>query len=342
MRERKRLIRHVISDVTLIKAGEHITAHVRFAGGQADTINVPRPLRAWETHTTPPETLAVIDQLLAEHTHDEAVSILNARGLTGGWRKPFTVASLTALCKAHGVPTLRERLRAQGMLTVEETAHQLGVSTDTVAAWRRHGLLTARRVDGRRSHLYHPGQGRPPLLDKTEAAGRREADGRLSANQLAAQFGVSSSTVTRWHRLGLITAVSVEHHGVLYPAGQPRPTPSQIVAAGRPPACRDQQLITGGQLATRLHVARSTVYKWYRLGLIEAVAADYRGRQLYRPDQPPPDPAEITTARTAASTTTGTPRPRKCQTRRVGYDQRKPRNPPPTRQTAGTPPRGAV
>src|SRR5664280_3622888 len=104
MRERKRLIRHVISDVTLIKAGEHITAHVRFAGGQADTINVPRLLRAWETHTTPPETLAVIDQLLAEHTHDEAVSILNARGLTGGWRKPFTVASLTALCKAHGVP----------------------------------------------------------------------------------------------------------------------------------------------------------------------------------------------------------------------------------------------
>src|SRR5664279_5210258 len=132
MRERKRLSRHVSSDVTLIKAGEHITAHVRFAGGQADTINVPRPLRAWETHTTPPETLTIIDELLAEHTHDEAVAILNARGLTGGWRKPFTVASLTTLCKAHGVPTLRERLRAQGMLTVEETAHQLGVSTDTV------------------------------------------------------------------------------------------------------------------------------------------------------------------------------------------------------------------
>ena len=54
MRERKRLIRHLINDVTLIKAGEHITAHVRFAGGQTDTINVPRPLRAWETHTTPP------------------------------------------------------------------------------------------------------------------------------------------------------------------------------------------------------------------------------------------------------------------------------------------------
>ena len=341
MRERKRLIRHLINDVTLIKAGEHITAHVRFAGGQTDTINVPRPLRAWETHTTPPETLTIIDELLAEHTHDEAVAILNARGLTGGWRTPFTVASLTALCKAHGIPALRERLRAQGMLTVEETARQLGVSTDTVATWRRQGLLTARRVDGRRSHLYHPGQGRPPLHHKTEAADRR-ADGLLSANQLAAQLGVSSSTVTRWHRLGLITAVPVEHHGVLYPDGQRRPTPAQIIAAGRPLAYRHQQLITGGQLATRLHVARSTIYKWYRLGLIEAVAADYRGRHLYRPDQQPPDPAEITTARTAASTDTATTRPRKCQTRPARYDQRKRRNPPPTRQTAGTPPRGAV
>jgi excisionase family DNA binding protein len=285
--------------------------------------------------------LTIIDELLAEHTHDEAVAILNARGLTGGWRTPFTVASLTALCKAHGIPALRERLRAQGMLTVEETARQLGVSTDTVATWRRQGLLTARRVDGRRSHLYHPGQGRPPLHHKTEAADRR-ADGLLSANQLAAQLGVSSSTVTRWHRLGLITAVPVEHHGVLYPDGQRRPTPAQIIAAGRPLAYRHQQLITGGQLATRLHVARSTIYKWYRLGLIEAVAADYRGRHLYRPDQQPPDPAEITTARTAASTATATTRPRKCQTRPARYDQRKRRNPPPTRQTAGTPARGAV
>lgn len=105
----------------------------RSAGTLLPTENPDEP----ETHTTPPEALTIIDELLAEHTHDEAVAILNARGLTGGWRTPFTVASLTALCKAHGIPALRERLRAQGMLTVEETARQLGVSTDTVATWRR-------------------------------------------------------------------------------------------------------------------------------------------------------------------------------------------------------------
>jgi DNA-binding transcriptional MerR regulator len=32
------------------------------------------------------------------------------------------------------------------VLAVEETARQLGVSTDTVATWRRQGLLTAKKL----------------------------------------------------------------------------------------------------------------------------------------------------------------------------------------------------
>jgi hypothetical protein len=32
---------------------------------QSHTLTVPRPLRVWEEHTTPPSTIALIDQLLA-------------------------------------------------------------------------------------------------------------------------------------------------------------------------------------------------------------------------------------------------------------------------------------
>ena len=38
MRERKRLIRLLVTDVTLIKTGEQITAHVRLSGGQQHTL----------------------------------------------------------------------------------------------------------------------------------------------------------------------------------------------------------------------------------------------------------------------------------------------------------------
>jgi len=161
-RERKRLIRLLICDVTLIKTDEHITARVRLSGGQLHTLTVPRPLRAWEAHTTPASTIALIDGLLAERTYDETVEILNQRELTGGWGKPFTVVSLTQLCRNRGIPSHHQRLQAAGMLTLEQTAEQFGVSTQTIKTWQRQGHITGRRIDGRRAHLYHPGQTRPP------------------------------------------------------------------------------------------------------------------------------------------------------------------------------------
>jgi DNA invertase Pin-like site-specific DNA recombinase len=188
MRERKRLIRLLVTDITLIRTGEQITAHVRLSGGQQHTLTVPRPLRAWEAHTTPPSTIALINQLLHEHTYDQTVEILNTRGLTGGWGHPFTVASLTQLCRNRGIASHHERLRAAGMLTLDEIAAQFGVSAQTIKVWQRRGHITGRRIDGRRAHLYHPGQNRPsdgrrrhePATSSTIATSRHHRPGPLA------------------------------------------------------------------------------------------------------------------------------------------------------------------
>ena len=174
----------------------------------------------------------------------------------------------------------------------------------TITKWQRAGLLTGRRIDGRGTCLFPPGQTRP-VTGTARIARDRAAAGLLSARQLGAQLGVATGTITRWHHLGLIDAAGHDHRGhPLYRRGQPRPTREQVAAAGRPDACRDEELLTGGQLAARLGVVRSTVYKWHRLGLIDAVTADYRGRHLYRPGQQPPSSGQITAARAAAATRT--------------------------------------
>ena len=174
MRERKRLLRLLVTDVTLLWDGRSIAAHVRLPGGANRSLTLPRPLRAWEAHTTPDATVALITELVADHPHDEVVRILNERGVTGGWGKPFNVPSLTALCKSRGIPDLRQRLRAAGMLTAEEIAAQLGVTVATINTWRRRGQLSARRVNGRRECLYQPGQSRPG--DGRSARRRTPAD----------------------------------------------------------------------------------------------------------------------------------------------------------------------
>jgi len=82
-RERKRLVRLLLEDVTLIKT-EEITAHVRFKGGITKTLTLPRPLSAWEARKTPADVVTEIDRLLDHHTEKEIAGILNERGVRSG------------------------------------------------------------------------------------------------------------------------------------------------------------------------------------------------------------------------------------------------------------------
>lgn len=160
-KDRKRLIRLLVTDVTLLRDDTTITAHARLSGGQARTFTVPRPLRTWEAVTTPGPTLELISQLLDQHPSDDAAAILNQRGLTTGRGRPFTATSLDNLCRNHGIPGHGARMRATGMLTAAETAARLGVSVSAVNRWQRAGLITGHRIDGRGTCLFPPGQ-QPP------------------------------------------------------------------------------------------------------------------------------------------------------------------------------------
>jgi hypothetical protein len=58
-RERKRMVRLLLEDVTLNR-GEQISLQVRFKGGACRTLHLPLPLRSWQIRLTP---AAVIDEI---------------------------------------------------------------------------------------------------------------------------------------------------------------------------------------------------------------------------------------------------------------------------------------
>ena len=70
-RERKRIVRLLLEDVTLIR-GDGITLHLRFKGGAQRTIQLPLPLRSWEQRQTSKEAVAEIDRLIAAYDKDLA------------------------------------------------------------------------------------------------------------------------------------------------------------------------------------------------------------------------------------------------------------------------------
>ncbi len=154
-RERKRMARLILEDVTLHK-GKQITAHVRFKGGAARTLVLPLPLPAWQLRQTDRQVVDEVDSLLDHHTDREIATILNQRGLRSGEGNDFHRLRVRDLRETYGLTDHFTRLRAQGMLTLQEVATQLGVCTSTVKAWRQHGLLRAHTYNDKGECLYEP------------------------------------------------------------------------------------------------------------------------------------------------------------------------------------------
>jgi Recombinase zinc beta ribbon domain len=139
-RDRKRMIRLLIEDVTL-RRDDQITLHVRCRGGASETLVLDRPNKCWETWATSREVVAEIDRLLNSHTYPEIAAILNDRALRSGKGGTFTARTVARIQKDYALTPRYDRLRATGMLTLEEMAHTLNVSTRTVRIWRIHGLV---------------------------------------------------------------------------------------------------------------------------------------------------------------------------------------------------------
>jgi DNA invertase Pin-like site-specific DNA recombinase len=154
-RERKRMVRLLIEDVTLC-AGEDVTAHVRFKGGTVTTLNLPRPKTAAELYTTSPDVVAAIDRLLEKHTDLEIVQRLNAQGMLTGKGHEFDVAAVQRVRWGHGLKSLFDRLREKGFLTGHELAEKLHVSMDTVKDWNSSGLLRGFQYNDKHQCLYEP------------------------------------------------------------------------------------------------------------------------------------------------------------------------------------------
>lgn len=152
-RERKRMTRLLLEDVTVFRA-DMIVLQIRFKGGAARTLSLPVPPNAWQQRVTSAEVVRDIDRLLADHTDGQIAAILNERGLRSGEGKRFSRTIVARIRRDYRLMPRYDRLRAAGMLTVQEMATVLGVTPDCVKIWNRHGLLHSYPYNDRNECLY--------------------------------------------------------------------------------------------------------------------------------------------------------------------------------------------
>ena len=168
-RDRKRMVRLLIDDVTLHKT-DRIHLHVRFRGGQTHSLAVAIPPTSWQARQTRPDTVAALDQLLDTHTDAEAADALNAAGHRSGENKPFTAGIVVHIRRKYHLPSHADRLRAQGLLTTTELAERLAVHPSTIKSWTKAGILNSHKANDKNERLYEPPAADDPRLTPDKAA----------------------------------------------------------------------------------------------------------------------------------------------------------------------------
>ena len=154
-RERKRILRLLVEDVTLLN-GERIQVHVRLRGGATRSLTLAKPLPIAQIRKTKPEVVAEIDALLDRYCDREVAEVLNRQGRRTWQNEPFNLKKIAHIRQTFNLKCRYDRLRARGLLTAKEMSVRHGVTTTTINLWAREGRLQKHRYDNLRRCLYEP------------------------------------------------------------------------------------------------------------------------------------------------------------------------------------------
>lgn len=160
-REKKRIARHILEDVTITAGTSEIALGIQFKGGSTKVLNIPRVKQSLNLLNAESEAVAEIKALLPlELTYNEIAKALNEKGLKNGLHgKPFSDQSVSGLIGRYGLPTRTDLVMSNedGWLTAKEKMAELGIDKSKLYKMRTSGKLACKVTSYHgRAYLYKP------------------------------------------------------------------------------------------------------------------------------------------------------------------------------------------
>jgi excisionase family DNA binding protein len=148
-RDRKRLLRTLIADVTLLPEADRGKAGIgiRWHTGAADKIVIDRPRPTGVPAPTPTPATQLIRELGPVTSNADLVAILAQHGYRTGAGRPFDIKAVQWVRHAYQIPSPSPCHDAE--ISVADAARRLGCSPGVVYYWIENGQLAARRSPGR-------------------------------------------------------------------------------------------------------------------------------------------------------------------------------------------------
>ncbi len=160
-RERKRILRLLVEDVTLIRA-QTVQLHIRWKGGATTSLEHPLPLSAPDLRRTSAAVVELVRALATEQTDRQIAETLNARWLRTGTGQFFTRQRVRRIREAYAIRSLAQHKCEAGWHTAAEISAQLRIHPSTLKRYAREGVLNAQRINDKGEILFEPLSGPLP------------------------------------------------------------------------------------------------------------------------------------------------------------------------------------
>jgi excisionase family DNA binding protein len=220
-RDRKRLLRTLIADVTMLPEPDRTKARIgiRWHTGVTDELTAGRPVHPGTARRSPAPAIDLVKRLGPATSNDELVTRLNAAGHLTGHGRPFDIDAVQWIRHAYKIPVPDPY--GPGEISVAEAARRLGCSSGVIYHWIHTGQLTARRgsasrfcipwnaqaeADCRSRIVQSAHLGRAARPRTLPAPAFPAAGGEVSVTQAACQLGCSTGVIYYWIETGQLSA----------------------------------------------------------------------------------------------------------------------------------------
>jgi DNA invertase Pin-like site-specific DNA recombinase len=157
-KDKKRMLRYLIEDVTLNRKEKGILIQIRYKGNTTQSVMIGAPSRCYEMWATDPEVISIIDKAAESAILEDIVVLLNRQGLKSGKGMAFTLNIVKNIMRKHSIPNKKERYLDRGYIICFTKAASMGITATGLMNQIRAGKYQGEhvRVNIRNEYVFPP------------------------------------------------------------------------------------------------------------------------------------------------------------------------------------------
>jgi DNA invertase Pin-like site-specific DNA recombinase/predicted DNA-binding transcriptional regulator AlpA len=207
-RDRKELLGTILEEVIIEPRGKDapVNLSLRWRGGMITELTVSLPARYQSMRKTNEDTLELIRRLAVHYDDAMIAGILNRQGRTTAEKLPFNANRVGNIRRYWEIPINNAQKKSDGeLLTIEQTAHCLGIASSTVHRWVNDGFIAGEQLTpGAPWRIRLTDELKAFLVDETPS-------GYVTMQEATKKLGITRQTVLQRVKRGELSALHIRN-----------------------------------------------------------------------------------------------------------------------------------